>query len=71
LNSAWPTSERVLKNRSDGKTFEVPNHDVALVKKNTIEVGTNLDANSWAEKYVECAILRITSIEDIPSPKAA
>jgi hypothetical protein len=56
---------------SDGRTFEVPNHDVALVKKNTIEVGTNLDANSWAQKYVECAILHITSIEDFSTAKAA
>ncbi|HEX3716575.1 MAG TPA: hypothetical protein VH595_01295 [Verrucomicrobiae bacterium] len=56
---------------SDGRTFEAPNHDVALVKKNTIEVGTNLDANSWAQKYFECAILHITSIEDIPSAQAA
>jgi hypothetical protein len=56
---------------SDGRSFEVPNHDVAFVKRNTIEVGTNLDADFWAQKYVECAILHITSIEDIPTPKAA
>jgi hypothetical protein len=56
---------------SDGRSFEVPNHDVALVKRNTIEVGLNLDADSWAQKYVECAILHITSIEDVPTPKAA
>jgi hypothetical protein len=36
-----------------------------------VEVGTNLDANSFADRYVECAILHITSIEDIPTKKAA
>jgi hypothetical protein len=56
---------------SDGRAFDVPNHDVALVKKNTIEVGTNLDADSWAQKYVECSILHITSIGDIPADRAA
>ncbi len=56
---------------SDGRIFDVPNHDVAFVKKNTIEVGTNLDADSWAQKYVECAILHITSIEDTSASKAA
>ena len=56
---------------TDGRAFDVPNHDVALVKKNSIEVGINLNARSWAQKYVECAILHITSIEDLPVRKAA
>ncbi|HUD46048.1 MAG TPA: hypothetical protein VMR33_04415 [Candidatus Baltobacteraceae bacterium] len=56
---------------SDGRTFDVPNHDVALVKKNTIEVGTNLDGDSWAQKYIEYAILHITGIEDLPASRAA
>lgn len=56
---------------SDGRAFDVPNHDVAFVKKNTIEIGTHLDADFWAQKYVECSILHITSIEDIPASRAA
>ena len=56
---------------SDRRALLVPNRGVAFVKKNTIEIGVNLDANSFAEKYVECAIPHITSIEDIPSNKAA
>jgi hypothetical protein len=56
---------------SDGRTFNVPNHDVALVKKNSIEIGIDLDSRSFAQKYVECAILHITSIEDIPTEQAA
>jgi hypothetical protein len=56
---------------SDGRIFDVPNYEAAYVKKNTVEVGTNLDANSFAERYVECAIPHITSIADMPSKKAA
>ena len=56
---------------SDGRTFTVPNHDVALVKRNSIEIGIDLDSRSFAQKYVECAILHITSIEDIPTAQAA
>jgi hypothetical protein len=56
---------------SDGRTFEVPNHDAAFVKKNTIEIGTHLDAGWFSEKYVACAILHITSVEDISADKAA
>jgi len=54
---------------SGGRYFDVPNHDVALVKKNTIEIGINLNARSWAQKYIECAILHITSVEDMPEKK--
>jgi hypothetical protein len=56
---------------SDGRSFTIPNHDAAFVKKNTIEIGTHLDADSFSEKYVACAILHITSIEDISTSKAA
>jgi hypothetical protein len=56
---------------SDGRAFNIPNHDVALVKRNSIEIGIDLDSRSFAQKYVECAILHITSIEDIPTEQAA
>ena len=56
---------------SDGRVFNVPNHDVAFVKRNSIEIGINLDSRSFAQKYVECAILHITSIEDIPTEQPA
>ena len=56
---------------SDGRSFLVPNHDVALVKRNSILIGLNLDSMSFAQKYIECAILHITRIEDISSAKAA
>jgi hypothetical protein len=56
---------------SDGRTFNVPNHDVALVKRNSIEIGIDLDSRSFAQEYVECAILHITSIEDVSATQAA
>lgn len=56
---------------SDGRSFDVPNHDVAFVKRNSIEIGLGLDSRSFAQKYVECAILHITSVEDIQTEQAA
>ena len=56
---------------SDGRSFTVPNHDVALVKRNSVLIGIDLDSRSFAQKYVECAILHITSIEDIPTEQPA
>ena len=56
---------------SDGRAFTVPNHDVALVKRNSIMIGIDLDSRSFAQKYVECAILHITSIEDIATEQPA
>jgi hypothetical protein len=56
---------------SDGRTFTVPIRDVAFVKRDSIEIGIELNARSFPKKYVECAILHITSIEDIPTEQAA
>jgi hypothetical protein len=56
---------------SDGRSFTVPNHDVALVKRNSVEIGIDLDSRSFAQKYVDCGILHITSIEDVPSAQPA
>jgi hypothetical protein len=56
---------------SDGRSFTVPNHDVAFVKRTSVLIGIDLDSRSFAQKYVECAILHITSIEDIPAEHAA
>jgi hypothetical protein len=50
---------------SDGKTYDIPNHDAAWVTKNFVEVGMDLDASGIAENIRRCAILHITSIEDL------
>jgi len=50
---------------SDGKSYEVVNHDSAFVKRNEIEIGLNPDEEGFSAKYVRCAILHITRIEEL------
>ncbi len=50
---------------SDGKTFDITKHDAAFVKRNAVEIGLDADPNGLAERFVECAIIHITRIEDL------
>jgi len=50
---------------SDGKTYDINNHDMAWVIRGTVYVGINLDANDLAERAAQCAILHITRLEDL------
>jgi hypothetical protein len=50
---------------SDGKTFDINNHDMAWVIRGTVYVGIDLDANDLAERAAQCAILHITRLEDL------
>ena len=50
---------------SDGKTYDVPNHDAAFVKSSVIEVGLDLDRNGLARRSSDCSILLIASIEEL------
>ena len=56
---------------SDGKAFNVTNHDTAWVKEGVIEIGIELNSEGFAVHTAECAILHITRIEDIPAAQAA
>jgi len=56
---------------SDGKTYDITNHDMMFVKRNAVLIGIDLDSNSIAERLVECALLHITRVEDIPTAQAA
>jgi hypothetical protein len=56
---------------SDGKAFDIPNHDVAFVKEGMIEIGVELNTEGFAIHCVECAILHITRIEELVPAKAA
>jgi hypothetical protein len=56
---------------TDGKTYDITNHDAMFVKRNAVEIGIDIDATSLAEHFVECAILHITRVEDITERKAA
>jgi len=55
---------------SDGRQYPVPNHDVAVVGRNEVMVGTDLHEESFAQRWVRCAILHITSIGDF-NPSAS
>jgi hypothetical protein len=50
---------------TDGKTYDIQNHDMAWVIRGTVYVGLNLDANDLAERAAQCAILHITRLEDL------
>jgi hypothetical protein len=50
---------------SDGKSYEIPNHEAAFVTRNYLEIGTDLDSHSIPGTVTRCAILHITQIEDL------
>ena len=50
---------------SDGKTYDITNHDMMLLTRNSVYIGVAQDADDIAERLVQCAILHITSIEDL------
>lgn len=51
---------------SDGTHYDITNHDMAWVMKNTVEIGLNLDPDGFAEYAARCSILHITKLEDLP-----
>ena len=50
---------------SDGSHYDVPNRDAAIVEKNTIDIGINLDPDGIADGLVRCSILHIVKLADI------
>ena len=50
---------------SDGRSYDVTNHDQALVGKNSVEIGMKPDAEGFAVYFSRCAIMHITRIEDL------
>lgn len=56
---------------SDGKTYDITNHDMMWVTRNAVLIGVTLDAEDIAERHVQCAILHITRVEDNIPAKAA
>jgi len=50
---------------SDGRSYEVPNHDAAFVTQNKIEIGLDLNKNGIARRSVYCALLHIASVEEL------
>jgi hypothetical protein len=50
---------------SNGQAHEVLNHDMALVSRNSVDIGLHPDSEGVAERFVRCAILHITEIEEL------
>jgi hypothetical protein len=50
---------------SAGASYEITNHDMALVSRNAVGIGVNPDPDGIAERFVRCAILLITRIEEL------
>ena len=49
-------------NTSDGKSYDIINHDMMFIKRNGVEVALDLDANSVAERFAKIALLHIASL---------
>jgi hypothetical protein len=70
--------ERMLENpfkpfrihTSDGKAYDITNHDMMFIKRNGVEIALDLDANAVAERFAKVALLHITALEDL-SPQTA
>ena len=56
---------------SDGTQYDVTNHDVAMIKRHALEVGTDPDQDSIAGRTVECALIHITRVEELTEANAA
>ena len=74
LTFRWMTAQ-VRRQMPDvqlpGTHYDIANHDMAWVMKNTVEVGLNIDPDGFAEYAARCSILHITKLEDIPHPVAS
>ena len=50
---------------TDGSHYDVTHHDTAIVERNTVDIGINLDPDGIADRLVRRAILHIVKLEDI------
>jgi hypothetical protein len=50
---------------SDGTSYDITNHDIAIVEKTTVDIGMNPDPNGIVDRLVRCALLHIVKIEDL------
>jgi len=56
---------------SDGKAYDITNHDMMMVKPNAVLIGIDINSDDLVERVAECAIIHITRLEDISPAKAA
>jgi hypothetical protein len=50
---------------SDGSHHDVLDRDMAIVERNTIDIGVNLDPDGIASGLVRCSILHIVKLADL------
>jgi hypothetical protein len=50
---------------SDGVSYEIRNHDQMIVSRSSVEVGLNPDDKGIVERFVKCALVHITRIEEL------
>ena len=50
---------------TDGKAYDVANHDSAFVLSHCVEIAVEPDTKGFAQKVIRCAYLHIASIEDL------
>jgi hypothetical protein len=50
---------------SDGNQYDITNHDAAMVKRHALEVGVDPDQDAISGRFVDCALLHITRVEEL------
>ena len=55
---------------SDGKAYDITNHDMMFIKRNGVEIALDMDANAVAERFAKIALLHITALEDLAAQTA-
>jgi hypothetical protein len=50
---------------TDGRTYDITNHDMMFIKRNGVEVALDLDDHHFAERFSKIALPHITAIEDL------
>ena len=55
---------------TEGKSFEVQNHDSAFVLRHALEIGLDPDSDSISERTVRCAFIHITRVEEMTEQAA-
>ena len=50
---------------TDGSHYDITNHDMMRVSRNAVDIGVNRDETGIAERFVRCAIIHITRIEEL------
>jgi hypothetical protein len=50
---------------TDGARYDITNHDQMMVAHNSVEIGVGVDEKGIVERFVRCALIHITRIEQL------